>query len=95
MLEAAPPKKNDSVCPIMTAIIVLLACIDDNGQPMVLECVREAERRVGGRDFMEYLPMGGSKAFVDISIKLAYGEDCPALAGEVYALTHSGLHNAH
>jgi aspartate aminotransferase len=26
---------------------------DDNGKPVVLECVREAEKRIMGRAFME------------------------------------------
>lgn len=47
---------------------------DDNGQPVVLETVREAERRVMGKNFMEYLPIGGLKDFVTESVKLAYGE---------------------
>lgn len=46
---------------------------------MVLPSVREAERRVAGSNFMEYLPIGGSKEFVQESIKLAFGEDCSAI----------------
>ncbi|AES89802.1 putative aspartate transaminase [Medicago truncatula] len=48
---------------------------DDNGKPVVLECVREAERRIAGNQFMEYLPMGGSIHMVQESLKLAYGDD--------------------
>ncbi|KAI7726579.1 hypothetical protein M8C21_010996 [Ambrosia artemisiifolia] len=48
---------------------------DDNGQPVVLDCVREAERRVAGNLNMEYLPMGGSNNMVEETLKLAYGED--------------------
>ncbi|PUZ60356.1 hypothetical protein GQ55_4G117900 [Panicum hallii var. hallii] len=48
---------------------------DDNGRPVVLECVREAERRIAGSTNMEYLPMGGSVKVIDESLKLAYGED--------------------
>lgn len=48
---------------------------DDNGKPVVLECVREAERRIAGRQFMEYLPIGGSIKMVEESLKLAYGEN--------------------
>ena len=29
---------------------------DDNAKPVVLDCVREAERRIAGKNFMEYLP---------------------------------------
>ncbi|XAR49534.1 Aspartate transaminase [Bertholletia excelsa] len=48
---------------------------DDNGKPVVLECVREAERRIAGNMNMEYLPIGGSLKMVQESIKLAYGEN--------------------
>ncbi|WZY90110.1 hypothetical protein YC2023_046845 [Brassica napus] len=48
---------------------------DDNGKPVVLECVREAERRIAGTSFMEYLPMGGSVKMVDETLKLAYGDN--------------------
>ncbi|XP_057450909.1 aspartate aminotransferase, mitochondrial [Lotus japonicus] len=48
---------------------------DDNGKPVVLECVREAERRIAGSQFMEYLPMGGSIKMVEESLKLGYGEN--------------------
>lgn len=48
----------------------------------MLDCVREAERRVAGRAFMEYLPIGGDRAFVNESVKLAYGD---ALSEAEYA----------
>lgn len=47
----------------------------DNGKPVVLECVREAERRIAESINMEYLPMGGSNKTVDETLKLAYGEN--------------------
>lgn len=34
---------------------------DDNGKPVVLEAVREAERRVAGKEYMEYLPISGER----------------------------------
>jgi aspartate aminotransferase, mitochondrial len=46
---------------------------------VVLECVREAERRIAGHSFMEYLPIGGSREFVQEAIKLAYGDDSDAV----------------
>jgi len=52
---------------------------DDDGKPVVLDCVREAERRIAGKNFMEYLPIGGLKAFCDESVKLAYGEDAKCI----------------
>ncbi|CAM8896582.1 unnamed protein product [Rhodiola kirilowii] len=48
---------------------------DDNGKPVVLDCVREAERRIAGNLNMEYLPMGGSIKMIEETLKLAYGED--------------------
>nr|XP_043623756.1 aspartate aminotransferase, mitochondrial [Erigeron canadensis] len=48
---------------------------DDNGKPVVLDCVRDAERRIAGNLNMEYLPMGGSNKMVDETLKLAYGDD--------------------
>ncbi|XP_047176989.1 aspartate aminotransferase, mitochondrial [Vigna umbellata] len=48
---------------------------DDDGKAVVLECVREAERRIAGNQFMEYLPIGGSIKMVEESLKLAYGDN--------------------
>ena len=42
---------------------------DDNAKPVVLDCVREAERRIAGKNFMEYLPTNGNKEFVQHSIE--------------------------
>ena len=69
-----------------------IACCsaDSSGLPLVLQCVREAERRIGGQNLMEYLPMEGSKAFVDLSIKLAYGEDCDAITGKAHRAMAGG-----
>jgi hypothetical protein len=36
---------------------------DDNGKPVVLDCVREAERRIAGSGNMEYLPIGAPDAY--------------------------------
>ena len=46
---------------------------------MVLDVVREAESRISGVNFMEYLPIGGSKAFNDLSVRLAYGDDAACI----------------
>ncbi|MEW5296942.1 MAG: hypothetical protein WDW38_007303 [Sanguina aurantia] len=48
---------------------------DNNGKPMVLDCVRKAEKLITGLNNMEYLPMGGSKDFNRESVKLAFGDD--------------------
>lgn len=52
---------------------------DDNGKPVVLNVVREAEGRIAGSNFMEYLPIGGLKPFNDLSLKLAYGGDAACI----------------
>ncbi|KAK3274139.1 L-asparaginase 1, variant 2 [Cymbomonas tetramitiformis] len=52
----------------------------DQGKPVVLDCVREAEKRIAGNFNMEYLPIGGLKEFNDLSVKLAYGDECAAIA---------------
>ena len=60
---------------------------DDDCKPVVLNVVREAESRVAGSNFMEYLPMGGMKAFTDLSVQLAFGEDAkPIQEGRVAAV---------
>lgn len=52
---------------------------DDDSKPVVLNVVREAESRIAGANFMEYLPIGGLKAFNDLSVKLAFGEDAECI----------------
>ncbi|KAJ8438195.1 hypothetical protein Cgig2_001913 [Carnegiea gigantea] len=48
---------------------------DDDGKPVVLDCVRQAEARIAGNLNMEYLPMGGSNHMVEEALKLACGEN--------------------
>jgi len=62
---------------------------DDDGKPVVLDCVREAERRILGKKFMEYLPMGGMKEFCDQSVRLAYGDDNPLVQANRVASVQS------
>eukprot|EP00240_Pyramimonas_obovata_P004874 CAMPEP_0118932816 /NCGR_PEP_ID=MMETSP1169-20130426/10635_1 /TAXON_ID=36882 /ORGANISM="Pyramimonas obovata, Strain CCMP722" /LENGTH=426 /DNA_ID=CAMNT_0006875517 /DNA_START=50 /DNA_END=1330 /DNA_ORIENTATION=- len=52
---------------------------DDDGKPVVLDCVRQAEQRIAGNNNMEYLPIGGFPEFCDHSIKLAYGMDAACI----------------
>ncbi|KAL6765470.1 aspartate aminotransferase [Haematococcus lacustris] len=52
---------------------------DNDGKPVVLQCVREAERRILGNHFMEYLPIAGMRDFVVESMKLAFGEDASVI----------------
>lgn len=57
------------------------------GQPVVLNVVREAEKQIAGEHFMEYLPIAGNKQFVDRAVALALGDDNPAIKeGRVAAL---------
>lgn len=59
---------------------------DDAGMPFVLSAVREAERRILNRDLpMEYLPVVGSKNFIEKAVRLAYGEQNPYLQDGSYA----------
>lgn len=52
---------------------------DDDGKPVVLPSVRAAEAQISGQNFMEYLPIGGLRDFVQESVKLAYGDLEPAI----------------
>ncbi|KAI4322792.1 hypothetical protein L6164_022454 [Bauhinia variegata] len=67
---------------------------DDDGRPVVLDCVREAERRIAGKQIMEYLPIGGNIKMVEESLKLAYGENSDFIKDEriaaVQALSGTG-----
>jgi len=53
---------------------------DNDGKPVVLDCVKEAERRLvaAGADH-EYLPITGLNGFVNSATKLAFGDDCAPL----------------
>lgn len=49
---------------------------DDNGLPMVLQSVREAEKRIVQKNYdHEYAGIAGMQAFVDLSMEFAYGSD--------------------
>merc|ERR1719373_960586 len=64
---------------------------DDDGKPVVLKSVREAEQRVVNRGGnMEYLPIGGLQAFVDESIKLIYPESELKKVAAVQSLSGTG-----
>ena len=47
---------------------------DDNGKPVVLQCVQEAEKRLLGLD-KEYAPISGIASYVESATRLAYGEE--------------------
>ncbi|KAK2647494.1 hypothetical protein Ddye_014983 [Dipteronia dyeriana] len=48
---------------------------DDEGKPVVLRCVREAEARIAGSEFLESVSAAVSSKFVEESVKLVYGND--------------------
>jgi len=49
---------------------------DDNGEPVVLKCVRKAEYKIKMmKHNMEYLGIAGLPSFINNSLKLAYGPD--------------------
>ena len=55
----------------------------------MLDCVREAEKRVAGSHNMEYLPTNGLKDFVQHSLRLAFGEDSKHVAEGTIASVQS------
>ncbi|XVF37440.1 hypothetical protein REPUB_Repub20aG0007900 [Reevesia pubescens] len=48
---------------------------DDEGKPVVLQCVREAERKIAATNFLESTSTAVSSKLVEESAKLVYGED--------------------
>lgn len=54
---------------------------DDNGQPFVLECVREAEKRIQAKNMNhEYTPIGGTPEFTKLAAQLLFHPSNPLLA---------------
>ena len=66
---------------------------DDSGKPLVLECVRKAEKKlIEEAKNMEYLPTQGDNEYISRSLHLAYGKDvgdASAIAG-VQTLSGTG-----
>ncbi|KAL5806770.1 hypothetical protein ACOSQ4_029503 [Xanthoceras sorbifolium] len=48
---------------------------DDDGRPVVLQCVREAEARIAGSEFLESVSTSVSSKMVEESVKLVYGKE--------------------
>ncbi|KAH7331345.1 hypothetical protein KP509_20G028300 [Ceratopteris richardii] len=102
--SSVQPAPRDPILGVTTAYLVdthpskinvgVGAYRNDEGKPVVLECVREAEKRIGGRELMEYLPMGGSARFCELAVGLAYGEDTQVLkdkrVASIQALSGTG-----
>lgn len=61
---------------------------DDDGKPVVLPSVKEAQNRINDANLdNEYAPIVGIQRFNELAVQLAYGEDCQALKdGTVAAL---------
>jgi aspartate aminotransferase len=60
---------------------------DDKGKPVVLDVVREAEAKIAGERYMEYLPIAGYKPFINSAVQLALGDDNAAITeGRVAAI---------
>src|SRR5689334_5420717 len=53
---------------------------DDNNKPVVLDCVKEASRRIHEQNLNnEYAPIAGQADFVKAATTLAYGADSEAI----------------
>lgn len=48
---------------------------DDEGKPVVLQCVRDAEAKIAGSEFLESISTAISSNLVEESLKLVYGKD--------------------
>jgi aspartate aminotransferase len=63
---------------------------DDNGKPVVLECVRQAQQKIFESNMNnEYAPISGIKEFNVAAVKLAYGDDSPVVKEGRYAVMQS------
>jgi len=54
---------------------------DDKGKPYVLNCVKEAEKKIQNMDH-EYLPIGGDPTFCSLAAELLLGSKSPILAAK-------------
>ena len=52
---------------------------DDNGKPVILPCVAEAERRIAGKSDHEYPPIEGLPDLRRLAAEFVYGADSPAI----------------
>ncbi|KAJ9470328.1 Aspartate aminotransferase [Diplonema papillatum] len=63
---------------------------DDNGKPFVLECVREAEKRVCGNYDHEYAGITGVPEFLPLSQKLLFGSELDGRICSAQAISGTG-----
>ena len=62
---------------------------DNEGKPFVLECVREAERRIAGTMNHEYAPIQGVPEYIKVSQDLLFGADSEVLKNHRVATVQS------
>eukprot|EP00960_Hanusia_phi_P069762 767160-Hanusia_phi.AAC.2 len=64
---------------------------DDNGKPLVLKCVREAEKKIANDENMnkEYLPIQGLESFLSQTSKIIFGEESPVIKEQRVAVVQS------
>ncbi|XP_030927477.1 aspartate aminotransferase, mitochondrial-like isoform X2 [Quercus lobata] len=58
---------------------------DDEGKPVVLQCVRNAEAKIAGCDFMESNATAVGSKLVEESVKLTYGKDANVVKEGTFA----------
>lgn len=64
---------------------------DDDGKPVVLPSILEAQNRVNDAGFNnEYAPIVGSAKFIDLSLDLAFGAQKPSHVAGLQALSGTG-----
>lgn len=52
---------------------------DEEGKPVMLRCMRNAEAKVAGSEFLESISTSATSRLVEESIKLVYGKDTDAI----------------
>lgn len=64
---------------------------NEQGKPIVLKCVREAEKKIAMDETMmkEYLPIQGLDSFLKVTSQVIFGNDSPALRDERVAVVQS------
>ncbi|KAF2305243.1 hypothetical protein GH714_003293 [Hevea brasiliensis] len=58
---------------------------DDEGKPIILQCLRDAEAKIAGCDFLESISSAVSSKLVEESVKLVYGKDSDVIKEGRYA----------
>ncbi|KAA0050410.1 aspartate aminotransferase [Cucumis melo var. makuwa] len=58
---------------------------DDEGKPVVLQCVRDAESKITGSEFLESISAGVSSRFVEESVELIYGKNSDVMKERRFA----------